>query len=139
MCMLAQPRWLRYAEKTLVRRLLEEQRIRESPLIQEIVQEQVQRLVQERLQQEVARQRLELEQWVQTELERVQQRTKQSRAEGEVQAAVHIAERISRQRFGMVPAGLAERLRGLEHDEREMAIARLAISSSLEEWLRSLG
>ncbi|MER3404811.1 MAG: hypothetical protein C4289_06305 [Chloroflexota bacterium] len=103
------------------------------------MQEQVQRLVQERLQQEVARQRLELEQWVQTELERVQQRTEQSRAEGEVQAAVHIAERVARQRFGMVPAGLAERLRGLEHDEREMAIARLAIRSSLEEWLRSLG
>lgn len=123
-------------DRTLVRHLLEERMILGSPLIQEIVQELVEQRVQERLQEELWRR---VQERVQAVEKQVQERTAQSRAEGELLAAVHIAERIARQRFGTAPADLAERLRLLEHDRREATIAQLATTPSLDEWLRSLG
>jgi predicted transposase YdaD len=100
----------------LVRRLVEERLIAETPLIQELLREWT----------EPARRGA-------TEQGRVQ-----GRAEGELEAAIHIAQRIARARFGVVPAAVEQRLRALEHDQREAAIERLTTVESLEQWLQAL-
>ncbi len=110
---------LRY-DSAVIRRLVEERMIAETPLIQALLREWTEAARREA----AARGRAEGH--------------AAGRAEGEVEAAIHIAARIARARFGMVPEGLEELLRGLEHDQREAAVERLAVAGSLEEWLASL-
>jgi predicted transposase YdaD len=122
---------LRY-DSAVIRRLVEERMIAETPLIQELLREWTEAARRE------AAERGRAEGHAAGFAEGREEGRAEGRAEGEAEAAVHIASRIARARFGTVPEGLAELLRGLEHDRREAAVERLAVAASLEEWLSSL-
>lgn len=114
---------LRY-DIAVVRRLVEERMIAETPLLQELLREWTEAARHEAAERGRA--------------EGLAEGRAEGRAEGEVEAAIHIASRIARARFGAVPEGLEELLRSLDHDQREAAVERLAVVGSLEAWLSSL-
>jgi predicted transposase YdaD len=122
---------LRY-DIAVVRRLVEERMIAETPLIQELLREWTEASRRE------AAERGRAEGHAAGFAEGREEGRAEGRAEGEAEAAIHIAARIARARFGTVPEGLAELLRGLGHDQREASVERLAVAGSLEEWLSSL-